>query len=157
MAEPTFPATSEGSEPAAPTTSAGAEPAPTGAPPIVTPTTATDRVRERARSAWSFGIIAMSLAMTGMCFTYIPFLLAIPIALVGLSQAREALGNPDLDDAGKVYGRTAQILSTIALSFSTLVLVLIVTFMVLYVGFLASIFGLAASLPPPPPPVPTVP
>jgi len=112
--------------------------------PIVTPTTETDTVRERARTAWTLGLVAMTLAMVGMCFSYMPFLLAIPVSIFALQQARTALGSPAIDEPGRIYGRTAQITSTIALSFSTFVVVIMVSFITLYFGMFAFIFGAAA-------------
>jgi hypothetical protein len=149
----------QGAPPEPPASPPPPAPAPAPVPPleIVTPATEADAVREKARTAWTFGILAISLAMTGMCFSYVPFLLAIPIALVAMNQARTALGAAAIDEAGKVYGRTAQILSTIALSFSIFVVVLIALFVLLYVMMFASMFGLMLAVPPPPAPMPGTP
>lgn len=113
----------------------------------------TERVRSSARSAWVLGITAITLSMVGPCMSYFPMMLAVPLALVSIYQARTALRSTDVDEAGRVYGQTAMLTSGIALGWSATVLLIIAAFLLMYFGLIATyiglIFAILAAGPPP--------
>lgn len=111
------------------------------------------RVKGTARMAWILSSIAIALAMVGPCFTYIPMLLAIPLAAISIYQARTALRSSAIDEAGQVYGQTAVVSSVMALSWSLIVIGILIVIIMLYFGFFVAYIGLilalVASMPPP--------
>lgn len=118
------------------------------------------KAKDTARLAWALGITSMTLTMVGPCFYYMPMMIALPLAMVAMHQARTALAAPHIDEGGRVYGQTGMVSAGIALGWSALVLLIVITVLVLYFGFLfgymALIFALigAGGFPPPPPPSP---
>jgi hypothetical protein len=111
-------------------------------------------LRETARNAWTFGLLAIGLTVLIPCTSYLSILAALPLGLIALARARAVLdGERVMDEATEVYARTGRVLGLMASSVSGLFLVLVGTFLVLYLALIAMAFGVAASVPPPPPPV----
>lgn len=113
------------------------------------------RVKGSARLAWILGTVAISLAMVGPCFSYLPMVVAIPLAIVSIFQARTALASSSLDESGQVYGQTAIVSAVLALVWSVVVLGILLAIVALYFGFFVAYIGLIialiGNLPPPTP------
>lgn len=111
-------------------------------------------LRELARSAWTFGLLAMGLAMLTPCSSYMSTLMALPLGLFAMARARAVLESPvQLDEATELYAKTGRITGLSAALFSGIFLVLIGTFIVVYVGFILAMFAAVGASAPPPVPV----
>lgn len=113
-------------------------------------------LREIARNAWTFGLLAIGMAVMIPCTSYLSALAALPLGLVAVGRARGVLeAERKVDEATEVYARTGRILGLMAAGVSGTFLALVVTFILLYAFMVAAIFGFAATVPTPPPaPVP---
>lgn len=94
-------------------------------------------LRDTARNAWSFGLLAIVLAMIAPCGSYMTLLAALPLGLVAMSRARLVLAAPNLDPTTEVYARTGQIAGLSAAVWSIVVLVVVGGFVLMYVGMIA--------------------
>ncbi len=94
-------------------------------------------LRDIARNAWSFGLLAVVLAMVAPCGSYLTLLAALPLGLVAMSRARAVLSAPNLDPTTEVYARTGQITGLSAAIWSGIILVLLLAFILLYAGVIA--------------------
>lgn len=120
------------------------------APAAVDPT-----LRETARTAWTFGLLAMGLAMLTPCSSYMTTLIALPLGMVAMSRAKVVLesGAP-LDEATELYAKTGRITGLSAALFSGMFLLFVASIILLYMGLIAAMFGAAFVAAPPPMPVP---
>jgi hypothetical protein len=106
----------------------------------------TTRVKGTARMAWILGTVAIALALVGPCMSYVPMMMAIPLAVVAIAQARGALRSSAIDEAGQVYGQTATVNAIMALSWSIIVLGIIALIVLMYFGFFVAYIGLILAL-----------
>ena len=115
------------------------------------------QARGSARLAWILGTVAISLAMVGPCFSYLPMVAAIPLSIASIWQARAAMKLAEADEVTQAYGQTAVVSGALALSWSAVVLTIIVVLVALYflffVGYIGLILALVAAMPPPGAPV----
>jgi hypothetical protein len=75
---------------------------------------------------------------------YVPMMIALPLGLVAIIQARSALASARLDGVSQVYAQTGQINAILALAWSTLVLGIFFLVIALYVGMVFLMVGLMA-------------
>lgn len=112
-------------------------------------------LRETAQSAWTFGLLALGLAMLAPCSSQMTLLAALPLGLVAVNRARAILESPTaVDEATQVYAQTGRVAGLGAAIYSGLMLVFFLAFILLYVSLFAAMFGAAIAVTPPPPPLP---
>ncbi len=112
-------------------------------------------LREAARNAWTFGLLAIGLTVLIPCSSYVSVLAALPLGLIAVQRARAVLeADRPVDEATEVYARTGRILGLMSAGVAGMFLAIIVAVIVLYAGLIAMTMGVLAAVPPPPPPVP---
>jgi tetrahydromethanopterin S-methyltransferase subunit F len=112
-------------------------------------------LRETARNAWTFGLLAIGLTVLIPCSSYITALVALPLGMVAVARARAVLdGDRKVDEATEIYARTGRILGLMSAGVSGLFLAIVLLIILLYAGMLIAMFGFVAAVPPMPPPVP---
>ncbi len=124
----------------------GSPPPAWAAPAAVDPT-----LRETARSAWTFGLLAAGLAMLTPCSSYMTALMALPLGLFAMSRARAVLesGAP-LDEATELYAKTGRITGLTAAIVSGVIVTFVLAIILLYAGMFAMVMGAAFVGSPPP-------
>lgn len=109
-------------------------------------------MREAARNAWTFGLLAAGMAVLMPCSSNLTALAALPLGIIAAQRARAVLeGDRALDEATEVYARTGRILGLMSAAVSGAIVLLIAAIVLLYVGMILFAFGLVAAVPPPPP------
>ena len=94
-------------------------------------------LRDTARNAWTFGVVAVVLATVAPCASYVTVAAALPLGLLAMSRARTVLASPNVDEATTIYARTGQILGLGAAAWSVLLLLFVSAIVLLYFGMFA--------------------
>ena len=97
-----------------------------------------ESVRQKARTAWSLGLVAIILCVVAPCAGYISLLAALPLGWIAMAQARRVLEDGP-DEASEAYARTAQITGVTSLVWSSLMLLAFIGFVLLYAGLIAAL------------------
>lgn len=121
------------------------------ADPPPPPPQVSSEIRQKAESAWSFGIAAMGLAMIAPCGSYVTLLAALPLGILAMTRARDLLeGTTPLDEGSEITARHARLTGLLAALWSGVLIALLLAVICLYLGLFAVIFALVPQPPPPP-------
>ncbi len=105
-------------------------------------------LRETARSAWTFGLIAVGLALLIPCSSWISALGALPMGLVAVGRARQVLdGERSVDEVTEVYAHTGRLLGLMSAAVSGLFLLVLFAVITVYAVMIAAMFGVTAAVP----------
>lgn len=96
------------------------------------------KLRQDARTAWSFGLAAVVLCIVAPCSSCMSLVMALPLGGMALAMGRRILQHTP-DEATEVYARTAQITGLIAVGFSALVLLCVIAVLLAYGGLIAAL------------------
>lgn len=101
-----------------------------------------EAARQAGRNATLYGLLSTALSLLGFCTSCATLLLALPLGVLAIVQARTALESDD--ELARAQGQTGMALGLMSSLYATMWLLIALMYALLYVGIFAVAFAGAA-------------
>lgn len=108
---------------------------------------ATDAARQAGRNSTMFGLLATAMSLLAFCSTCTTAVVALPLGILAILQARRALESDD--ELARTQGQTGMALGIMTTTYSALLLMIVLAYILFYVFIFAAAIGGAAMVPQP--------